>query len=90
MKTKYLLLLVMMLSAFHRIYAQDQTRYERQEAAGKIIDAELKSLYGPSYYGAPFVDEVDSNLGSNSYFINPLDDPYGTLKGCFILWVLRI
>jgi hypothetical protein len=84
MKTKHLLLLVMMLSAFHRIYAQDQTRYERQEAAGKIIDAELKSLYGPSYYGAPFVDEVDSNLGSNSYFINPLDDPYGTLEGCFI------
>ncbi|MGA3287428.1 MAG: hypothetical protein ABSD46_08375 [Bacteroidota bacterium] len=64
-------------------FLQGQTRYERQEAVGQIIDAELKSLYGPKY-SAPFVFEIDSLLGYNAYFSNPLDDPYGTLKNCFI------
>jgi hypothetical protein len=73
----------MILFALQVLNAHGQTRYERQEAAGQIIDAELKSIYNSSY-SAPFVYEADSLLGYNGYFFNPLDDPYSTLKGCFI------
>jgi len=85
MKAKFLLLLIITLFVFHQKNIQAQTKYEIQDAAGKVIDVELKSLYGTAY-SAPFVWAFDSLIASNRdpYFFNPLEDPYGTLKGCFI------
>ncbi len=83
MKANSFLLLLVIVCAFQQVSAQGQTREQRESAASAQVEGELRSLFGPTYY-APFVYEVDSLLGYNGYFLDPLDDPYGTLKGCFI------
>ncbi len=67
-----------------QLSAQAQTRDEAEHEAAIQISNELEAVYGPNYYGASRVHEVDSLLGFDGYFLNPLEDPYGTLKGCFV------
>jgi hypothetical protein len=85
MKIKIMLLLTAMLANVDCQDVQAQTKYQLQDAAGKVIDAELSSIYG-SAYSADFVYAFDSLLASNRdySFLNPVEDPYGTLKDCFI------
>jgi hypothetical protein len=60
-----------------------QTRKQLENAAGDIIDGLLASSLGPQYMSM-FVIDVDSVLGNMDLYMHPVEDPYGTLKHCFI------
>lgn len=90
MKTIFALLSMLLLYSAPEVHAQVESRQKaieeaEHEAAIQISD-ELESIYGQDYYGARHVYEIDSLIGLNRtpYFLNPLDDPYGTLNGCFV------
>lgn len=85
MKTGFVLFPIVLLCAII-VWptANAQTREQREHHAPIQISSELESIYGPSYYGVTSVYDVDSLLRYDAYFLNPLEDPYGTLGACFI------
>jgi hypothetical protein len=56
---------------------------QREREVRSAINAALFSL-NRGYYKARNVVDIDSLLGDMRYFQEPLEDPYGTLRNCFV------
>ena len=83
MKTNRILIFLLAGLLTNAWDAKGQTREQHESTVSVAIQSSL----GPTFrqnFSVPFVYEVDSLLGYDGYFNNPLDDPFGTLKGCFI------
>jgi len=83
MKTRHILFTLLVGFLSNAWEANCQTREQQESSVSVAIETSLSSTFGPNF-SVPFVYEADSLLGYDGYFINPLDDPYSTLKGCFI------